>query len=593
MSELTVLNKYFLKYKYHFVGGILFVTIANYLGVLPPKLIREAIDEIIRFLSAIKLQSSKSEQDLLLRLLTKSVVNFALLVFGLSLLKGFFMFLMRQSIIVMSRWIEFDQKNELFNFYIDQPISFFKTRNTGDLMARISEDVGKVRMYIGPGLMYGINLVILFVLVITAMLKVNAILTLCVLLPLPFLSVGIFKLNTLILQKSTLIQKKLGFLNTFSQESFSGIRILRSFGKDFSFKNIFEDHIKEYKGLNLDLARIDSLFFPMSLMLIGLSTIITVFVGGLFVYKGQITPGNIAEFVIYINMLTWPVTSIGWVASIIQQASASQKRINEILEYKSDEKDINTGLQLDQVTGGIIFERVGFNYPSTTKKVLNNVSFELKPGQTLGIIGLTGSGKSTIAHLIAGVYSNFSGDIFIDGLSIRDISTASIRKEIGYVQQDPFLFSMTIKENLLLANSLATTDEIAQAIEMADLKNTIVNLPNGTDTILGERGVNLSGGQKQRLSIARMLLRKPSIYLFDDCTSALDTETEANVMRNLKQIAESKNTIIISHRVKSVQNSDLIIVLNNGEIEEYDTHDALLLSDGLYSSLYKIQQIES
>lgn len=585
MKSLLRLNSYFLKHRKKLILGICFVIISNLFGILPPQIIRKSVDLIVTNIDTIK-ESTDAAQ--LKAELGKQLLWFGLLVLGLSLLKGVFMFFMRQTIIVMSRWIEFDLKNDLYAKYQSLTASFFKQHPTGDLMSRVSEDVGKVRMYIGPAIMYGINLVILFVFVIGVMLQVNVKLTLYVLLPLPILSVTIYYVNNIILQRSTAIQEQLGKLTSLSQESYSGIRVLKSYGLEKRFASLFQDELRLFKEKSLSMARADALFFPLTLLLIGLSTILTIYIGGMEVKAGRLTAGNIAEFVIYVNMLTWPVTSVGWVASIVQQAAASQKRINEILDAQPD-FDTQEG-HACIIDGSLTFDQVTFTYPGSEIPAIKNISFELKPGQTLGIVGRTGAGKSTLAQLIARVYDPQLGVICVSGENIRTLSAAHFRSQLGFVPQDVFLFSDTIYNNIAFGNTHASAAAVEDAARLASLQNTLATMPDGIHTLLGERGVTLSGGQKQRVSIARAILRKPKLYVIDDCLSALDAQTEQEILQNLLQLTEGVSTVIISHRISSVANADLILVLEHGEIVEKGTHAELIEHEGFYASIHARQR---
>jgi len=588
MGKLASLNRFFYKYRLRFGLGILFVLISNWFGVLPPQIIRHAIDLIVISIDSYRLFEGSSLQTSFYGVFTGFLLLFALLVLGLSVLKGLFMYFMRQTIIVMSRWIEYDLKNELYDKYQALSLSFYRKNNTGDLMARISEDVSKVRMYIGPAVMYGINLIALFVFVITVMVKVNPELTFYVLLPLPALAWGIYYVNNLILSRSTAIQQQLGKLTSFSQEAYSGIRVIKSYGRENAFSKLFTNELDDLKGKALQLVKVDALYFPLTMLLIGLSTIITVYVGGLQVASGAITAGNIAEFVIYVNMLTWPVTSVGWVASIMQQAAASQQRIDAVL-HEPSEID-NTSGKTIQLQGAIRWENVGFIYRQSGIEALQHISFSLQPGQTLGIIGRTGSGKSTLANLMSRLYDPTSGQIYIDGQDITTINPGDLRRQMGYVPQEVFLFSDSIANNISFGLDDFSQEDIIAAAEKSALTPTISNLPDGFDTLLGERGVTLSGGQKQRLAIARALIRKPKVYVIDDCLSALDTQTEKEILGNIHQLTRDTTTIIISHRISSVMHADQILVLDHGRLVASGTHDSLLKAGGFYNDIYQKQQ---
>lgn len=587
MKALWPLNRYFYKYRFRFGLGVLFIIISNFFGVLPPQIIRYSIDLIAESIQVFGMYEGHDFQQVVFAQFTSYLLLFAVLVLLLSLLKGLFMYFMRQTIIVMSRWIEYDLKNEIFEKYQSLEMSFYRKSSTGDLMARVSEDVGKVRMYVGPAMMYGINLVVLFAFVITAMLKVNAQLTWYVLMPLPVLSLGIYYVNNLILTRSTAIQVQLGKLTAFAQEAFSGIRVIKSYALEEAYHADFERELDAFRAKSMNLVKVDALFYPLTLLLIGLSTIITVFIGGVQVSKGLISPGNIAEFVIYVNMLTWPVTSVGWVASIIQQAAASQARINDILNLQP-RMDLNTGKAL-KIKGKITFNNVDFAYPGSHENTLKGISFELLPGHTLGIVGRTGSGKSTLANLIMRMYDATAGEIRIDDELIKELHLGNYRSQLGYVPQDVFLFSDTIRNNISFGSLDAQAEHIETAAKKSALWDTITNLPEGLDTMLGERGVTLSGGQKQRLSIARAFIKKPAVYLIDDCLSALDTNTEQEILNHLKTITQNVSTIIISHRVSSVKDADHILVLEHGAIVESGNHEELLAKRGFYASISEMQ----
>lgn len=590
MKSLLDLRPYFIRHKWKLFAGIVFVIISNIFGILPPQLIRESIDLIIYNIELLR-SANDAKKQILKSDLNNQLLQFALLVLAFSLAKGLFMYFMRQTIIVMSRWIEFEIKNDLYDKYQLLTASFFQRQSTGDLMARLSEDVGKVRMFVGPALMYGINLIVLCIIVIAAMWQVNATLTLYVLLPLPFLSIAIYFVNSVILARSTAIQQQLGRINAFAQESYSGIRVIKTYGLEERFRTIFLSEIGQFKQKSLELAKADALFYPLTLLLIGISTILTIYIGGKQVANGEITAGNIAEFVIYVNMLTWPVTSIGWVASIVQQAAASQKRINEIMAEKP-EYDAHTGKAL-AVNARIAFENVSFHYPNQQTNVLNQISFEVKSGQTIGIVGKTGSGKSTIAHLLLRMYDPQSGHVSIGNTDLKEGHLADWRRGVGYVPQDVFLFSDTIWNNIAFGKVGVSDEEVWEAARLAALDETINEFPDGMQTLIGERGITLSGGQKQRVAIARALLKKPGLFVFDDCLSALDASTEKDVLENIKQVTNSCTTIIISHRISSVANADQILVLDHGYVVEQGKHDELVSLQGIYAGLHERQLLQA
>lgn len=517
----------------------------------------------------------------------KSVLVIGVLILVSALLKGFFLFLTRQTIIVMSRHMEFDMKNEIFEHYQKLPISFYRSHNTGDLMNRISEDVGKVRMYLGPAVMYGLNLVVLFTLTISQMFSVNSTLAIYTLLPLPLLSLSIYYVSEKMNKQSEKIQTNLSGLSTFVQEAFSGIRVIKAFVKEDEFESKFLVQSNVYKKESLKLSMINSLFFPTILGLIGLSTIAVVYIGGQQVAAGNVTIGNISEFIMYVNMLTWPVASLGWVTSIVQTASASQKRINEFLDTEPSivsEKNITT-----EIKGKISFENVNLKYSESDIIAIDDISIDINQGESVAIIGGTGSGKSTFANLVSRLYDPTSGIISLDGKNIKDYNIPYLRSQIGYVPQDAFLFSDTISNNISFGMEDVSQEKIHQAAKDAGVYSNIIGFPEGFDTILGERGITLSGGQKQRVTLARALIRDPKILILDDSMSAIDTKTEDEILGNLKRIMENRTTIIVSHRVSSVKLADKIAVLHGGKITEIGTHEELLIKGGEYQKLYESQ----
>lgn len=590
MKELSSLNKYIFKYRWRLLIGIFFVVAANYFSVLQPKVVRYALDMVYENIELYGMYNDFELQNQLYGDLGRTLLLFGGLMIFLALTMGVFMYFMRQTIIVMSRLIEYDLRNEIFIHYEKLNLAFYKKNNTGDLMARITEDVSKVRMYLGPAIMYSINLFSLSVLIIYSMFQVNVELTLWALAPLPILSVSIYYVSRLINKKSTEIQTQLSVLNSSAQEVYSGIRVVKSYVQELPMVKYFSKESDIYKTKSMDLAKIKALFFPLMVILVGISTILTIYVGGLKVAAGTVTPGNIAEFIIYVNMLTWPVTALGWVASIIQSAAASQKRINEFLEVKPE--IIENNAEYSKLAGAVEFENVTFVYPDTGIKALENVSFKLEPGQKMAIIGRTGAGKSTIVDLLVRMYDVTDGQILVDNKNIQSLSLSSLRQNIGYVPQDVFLFSDSIADNISFGNTTATQEEIEKYTKYASVYDDIIEFPEGFETLVGERGITLSGGQKQRVSIARALIKQPDILILDDSLSAVDTTTEKKILGYLEQSMADKTAIIITHRIYNLLDFDKIIVLDNGRITETGTHDELLTKKGFYFDLYEQQQIE-
>ncbi len=588
MHQLSALNRYFYKYRFRLSLGILFVSLSNIFGVFPPQVIRYGVDLIKDSVELYRLFEGHLSAELLFTLISNYLLFFGLLVLLLALVKGLFMYYTRQTIIFMSRLIEYDMKNELFAQYQRLSQSFFRKNSTGNLMSRISEDVGKVRMYVGPAVMYGLNMLVTSIMVIGAMVQVNAKLTLYVLVPLPALAVGIYYLNNLILTRSGAIQQKLGELTTFSQESYSGIRVIKSLGLTAHFEKRMSVELDDYRQQALQLVKADALFFPLTLLLIGASTIITVYVGGLQMISGEISAGNIAEFVIYVNLLTWPVTSIGWIASMVQQAAASQERINNFMKL---EPEINKEVgEKNLLKGQIELKNVSFKYPESGVQALKNIHISIQPGQTLGIVGRTASGKTTLAQLLLRHFDPDEGEILIDGLPLKNWHAGHLREQIGFVPQEAFLFSDSIANNIGFSKDSVSRKEVQEVAQLAAVDEAIQALPLQYDTIVGERGVTLSGGQKQRVAIARALLGKKPVYIFDDCLSALDTATEHQILENLRRYTEERTTIIISHRISSVMDADHILVLDAGLIVEQGKHEDLVKTQGFYSRLWSMQQ---
>jgi ATP-binding cassette subfamily B protein len=587
VKPLWRINKYLFKYKGLLLLGIVFTVISNIFVIIPAQLVRIAIDYVVESFSLYRPLMQGGMGETAREIFLEYVFIFGILILVMALLRGFFLFLIRQTIIIMSRRVEYDMKNEIFEHYQNLPLSFYRKNSTGDLMARITEDVSRVRMYLGPAIMYGLNLLILFPLVIFYMISVNPELTLYSLLPLPILSVSIYFVNNLINERSEKIQRSLSELSTFVQEAFSGIRVLKAFVREEDSARNFAEASEAYKHKSIALTRVNALFFPLIMALVGISTIITVYVGGIMVIEGEIGYGVIAEFILYVNILTWPVTSLGWVTSIVQRAAASQTRINEFLDVRNDLVSTEN-LEAD-FQGEIRVNNLTFVYPDSGIKALDQVSFEIKAGQTLGIIGTTGSGKSTIANLLMRMYDPTSGEILIDGVDIRRYNISDLRRQIGFVPQDVFLFSDTISNNIAFGLDHPDQTLVERAAKDADVYQNIVDFPKGFETMLGERGITLSGGQKQRVSIARAIAKEPRILILDDCLSAVDTKTENSILTALKRIMEDRTSVIISHRVSSAKLADHIIVLADGKIIEWGDHDSLMDQRGVYAELYEKQ----
>ncbi|TLV01076.1 ABC transporter ATP-binding protein [Dyadobacter luticola] len=589
MKALKYLNKYFWKYKWYLILGIVFTVISNLFGIIPAQLVRYALDLVIETLDIYYLFKGVSLQTEMYDIFAFSILLYGLLILVMALLKGIFLFLVRQTIIVMSRHIEFALKNDIYQHYQTLPASFFRRHSTGDLVARISEDVSNVRIYVGPALMYGINLIVLFFLVISYMISVSAKLTFYVLLPLPVLSISVYVVNSMIMKRSQEIQKQLSALSTYVQEAFSGIRVIKSFVQEkHSFTN-FQKEAEIFKVRSLKLTKVDAFFYPIIMLLIGLSNILVIYVGGQEIISGNLTPGNITEFILYVNILTWPVMALGWTTSQIQRAATSQARINEFLNEKTtlvSEKNVTKTLE-----GKITFKNVEFVYPDSGIHALENFDLEIKSGETVAILGTTGSGKSTLAHLLCRLYDPTAGQILIDDIPMKDYDVHAYRRQIGYVPQDVFLFSDSIQNNVRFGTLDMPFDRIEQAVKDADLYNNIIDFPQQYDTVLGERGITLSGGQKQRLSIARAIARDPKILVLDDCLSAVDTNTENIILNNMKRIMDQRTSVIISHRVSSAKLADRIVVLDEGKIVELGTHAELMAANGAYKELYEKQLI--
>lgn len=589
MKELSHLNKYLLKYKWHLFWGLVFVLISNVFQIVPAVMVRNAIDLVMDNIKVYRSFGATSAQKKFFDVFAQGILLYAGLILVMALLRGIFLYFVRQTLIVMSRLIEYDMKNEIFEHYQTLPLSFFRRNNTGDLMNRISEDVGRVRMYLGPSIMYGLQLFTLFFMLIPVMFMISVKLTLFALIPLPFLSFSIYYVNNIIERRSEEIQKSQSRLSTFVQEAFSGIRVLKSFTREKESVEKFTLENDVYKRQSLRLTRVQSLFFPVMFGLIGLSTILTVYEGSVEVINGSLTFGNIAEFIIYVNLLTWPVASLGWTSSQVQRAEVSQKRINEFLKTTTDL--VSEKNRIHQISGKIEFNNVSFTYPDTGIRALKNLSFDIQAGESLAIIGSTGSGKSTIANLISRLYDVTEGAIRIDEIPIKEYNLTCLRSQIGYVPQDVFLFSDTIFNNIAFGLTSPEEQKIVQAAKDADVYQNIMSFPLGFNTRVGERGITLSGGQKQRVSIARAIVREPKILMLDDALSAVDTKTENTILNSMKTIMQGRTTIIISHRVSSAKLANKIIVLNDGVLTEEGTHEALLERNGIYRELYERQMM--
>jgi len=603
MGSLKHLNKYLLKYKYRLLLGAVFIVISNIFALYPAQIIRETFNVVESKLNNTPLVKSNDFFSFIDDYsFTQTILIFGLIVFALAILRGIFTFFMRQSIIIMSRLIEFDLKNEIYNHYQKLDTTFYKENNTGDIMNRISEDVSKVRMYLGPGLMYTINLITLFALIIPLMFSINVKLTIYVLIPLPILSIIIYYVSNRINRQSEQVQSKLSDITTLSQETYSGIRIIKSFVKEGFFTSKLNIKNNEYRERSMELVKTNALFFPIMMLLIGISTIFTIYIGGLEVISDannslipedeKFSLGHIAEFVIYVNMLTWPVTAIGWVTSINQRAAASQTRINEFLSTQPS--ITNPTNNPSQFNGDLEFKNVSFTYPESGIKALNNISFTINKGETLAIVGKTGSGKSSIINLLLRNYDIDKGEILIDNNNLKDINLDQYRESIGLVPQEVFLFSDTVENNIAFGykNNLPDFKIIEKAAKDAAIYDSIMSFKEGFKTRIGERGVTLSGGQKQRISIARAIIKKPNLLIFDDCLSAIDTETEETILNNLKKIMENRTSIIVSHRISSVKNADNIIVLEDGAIIEEGSHQSLINLKGNYYNTYQRQLLE-
>jgi len=591
MNHLRSLRIYFYKYRLRLLAGALFITISNVFAVWAPKIVRETLDKVILAISnyhkaATGLAANQIKEDIF-----RLVFLNGLIILGFAILRGLFMFLMRQTIIVMSRHIEFDQKNEIYDHYQQLSTQFYKTHFTGDLMNRMSEDVSRVRQYTGPAIMYAINLIVLTSLCTWGMLYQNALLTLYVMLPLPLLALCIYLVNRIIYRKSEQIQSQLSGLTTTAQESYSGIRVIKSFSQERNMLRFFNDTSESYRKSAINLSLTEAIYFPSMSLFIGLSVLITIMIGGSMAIHGLISIGSIVEFVIYINLLMFPISSLGWVASMMQRANVSQQRINEFLSTPPAIVSPVTAISKD-LQGGIRFKDLSFTYPHTGIRALHDFNLEVLPGQKIAIIGKTGSGKSTLAHLLLRMYDLSSGELLLDKVPVKDFNLQSLRSSIAYAPQEAYLFSDTVYNNIRFGRDTATREEVLEAARLADLDKDIASLSQGFETIIGERGVMLSGGQKQRLVLARALLKNSHLLLLDECLSAVDTRTEQTILNNLREYLIGKTTLVITHRIFTTWTFDHIILLDNGSIVEQGNHESLMTANGRYARLYRHQTQE-
>ena len=581
MKSLRYLDKYFIKYKWRLLLGVFITILSKILALQIPKIIGKSLNSVESFMKGDILDKSIVKEELLWNIL---------FIVGISVFAGFLTFVMRQMIIVTSRLIEFDLKNEIYKQYQRLSINFYKKNRTGDLMNRISEDVSKVRMYFGPAIMYSMNMIFLFIVGFTQMVKTDPVLTMYTLIPFPVLSISIFYISKVINKRSTIVQEYLSKLTTYNQEFFSGVNVVKSYGIEPMVIAGFDKLADKSKEKNISLYKIQALFFPLMILLIGISNLTVIYIGGKQYINGEIPIGVIAEFILYVNMLTWPVAVVGWVTSMVQQAEASQKRINEFLKEVPEIKSNST--EPYELNGNIEFRNVSLTYDDTKIMALKNINFSISKGETIAILGKTGSGKSSIVNLVSRLYDVSDGTIKIDNIPIKGINLNDLRKGIGFVPQDPFLFSDSISNNIKFGYEQATKQEIISAATKAVVHQNIEGFKDKYDTILGERGVTLSGGQKQRVSIARAIIKNPKILVFDDCLSAVDTETEEKILTNLESISKDKTTFIISHRVSSAKNADKIIILDDGEIIQQGPHNQLINQNGYYKELYEQQLLE-
>ena len=581
MQALKYLNKYFIKYKWLLGAGAFFVIVSVIFKLFPALLIRNSFDTIAEVIENYKTGAVQNE------LVRWELIKYGLFIIASAVLQGIFMYFMRQTIVVMSRHIEYDLKNVVFEQYQRLTQRFFKQNNTGDLMNRISEDVGKVRMYVGPAIMYALNTGFTIILVISIMISVSPKLTLLTLAPLPLLAFLVYKVANLINVKSLAVQQQLSTLSTFAQESFSGMRVIKSYHRLHWFNAKFKAEAIEYRSVNEELFRVNATFQPIMILMVGISTLITIFVGGQLYFAGEVSAGNITEFIYYVNLLTWPIASIGWVTSLVQSAAASMERLNEFL---SEEPDFKSGdYRPSRFQGTVTFKNVSFTYPNSGIQALDNVSFTLQAGHSLGILGKTGSGKSTVTALMVRQYDPTEGQILIDGVDVKDWHLPTLKKYLGWVPQEAFLFSDTIARNIAFGLDEFNQNQVEKAAKAAGVHDNIIDFPKQYETTVGERGVTLSGGQKQRVSIARALAKSPKLMVFDDCLSAVDTETEELILGNIKEATASISSMIVAHRVSSVKHCEQIICLENGQIIEKGTHEELEIAGGHYSELISLQ----
>ncbi len=593
MKALFALNPYIWRYKKHLIFGTLFVIASNIFGVYPAQIVRMAIDMVGELLKVFRLINGFEVEGALKTMLVPSLLLFGGLVILAALTRGIFLFFTRQTLIVMSRNVEYDLHRDLYDHMQNMSLSFYRRNRTGDLMARMTEDVSRVRSYLGPGIMYTINTVSLTVIVVVTMLAVNPQLTLIVLIPLPILSFIIYYVESIIQRKSDKIQKQLSKLTTFTQEIFSGIRVIKAYVKETASGDKFADECETFKVKSMDLAKVESFFFPAITFLIGMSTLLAVWIGGEKVIAGGLTVGNIAEFIIYINLLAWPIIALGWVTTLIQRAAASQVRLNELLQQRSEVKFPNDNTPVEKAN--MKFEDVNFTYPDTGIHAVKNASFELKPGQKLGILGPTGSGKSTLCALMPRLFNISGGEIYLSDKALATYGKHPLRNAIGYAPQDVFLFSDTIRNNIAFGVPEATQEDVEAAAKAASIYENIMDFPEKFDTMVGERGVTLSGGQKQRISVARAWIRQPKLLILDDVLSAVDTRTEEHVLRNLRayrQTHPDSAIVMVAHRISCIQDADLIIVIEDGQITQQGTHEALIQSEGYYQRIYQKQLLE-